>query len=191
EWRVIEERVKDQLAAGRVVLWLRFEPDDALRTVVVGEQLPEMEAGRQDALLRLSGYQNRHFRLTEAEPEVRTALVARAAQEAVVVPLRSGGKLLGAVEAHDRASRWRGFGRYDVQLLGTMASHLATALDNRRLLATLRHDAYHDPLTGLLNRPGFRQVAADPLQQRADVVVLRVDLDSFTTVSDALGYGSA
>src|SRR5699024_8464261 len=64
EWRVIAERVKDQLAAGRVVLWLRFEPDDALRTVVVGEQLPEMEAGRQDALLRLSGYQNRHFRLT-------------------------------------------------------------------------------------------------------------------------------
>ena len=191
EWRVIAERVKDQLAAGRVVLWLRFEPDDPLRTVVVGESLPETAEDQQDALLRLSGYHSRHFRFTEADPEVRGALMARAAQEAVVVPLRSGGNLLGAVEAHDRVSRWRGFGHYDVQLLGTMASHLATALDNRRLLATLRHDAYHDPLTGLLNRPGFRQVVAEPLREREDSVVLRVDLDSFTTVSDALGYGWA
>lgn len=191
EWQVIAERVKDQLAAGRVVLRLRFEPDAVLRTVVAGDALPETGGGQEDALLRLSDYHSRHFRLTEADPEVRGALVTRAAQEAVVVPLRSGGKLLGAVEAHDRVSRWRGFGRYDVQLLGTMVSHLATALDNRRLLATLRHDAYHDPLTGLLNRPGFRQVAAEPLRQRDDIVVLRVDLDSFTTVSDALGYGWA
>src|SRR5699024_4271095 len=33
--------------------------------------------------------------------------------------------------------------------------------------------------------------AAEPLRQRPDSVVLRVDLDSFTTVSDALGYGWA
>lgn len=191
EWQVIAERIKDQLAAGRIVLRLRFEPEDVLRTVVVGEPLPEIESGHEDSLLRLSGYQGRHFRLTEANPDVRAALLARTAQEAVVVPLRSGGNLLGMVEAHDRVSRWRGFGKYDVQLLGTMASHLATALDNRRLLATLRHDAYHDPLTGLLNRPGFRQVAAEPLQHRRDVVVLRVDLDSFSTVSDALGYNWA
>src|SRR5207302_4754696 len=126
--------------------------------------------------------------ITEANSDVSTALLDRGAQEALVVPLRSANQLLGVVEAHDRLSRWRGFGKYDVQLLGLMASHLATALDNRRLLATLRHDAYHDPLTGLLNRPGFRQVVREPVRDRTDVAVLRVDLDVFSTVSDALGY---
>jgi diguanylate cyclase (GGDEF)-like protein len=191
EWATIAERIKDQLSAGRVVLRLRLEPKDAMRVVVAGDDLPVEEAAKDDPLLRLPGAHVRHFRITEANPDVRAALLDRGAQEALVVPLRSANQLLGVVEAHDRLSRWRGFGKYDVQLLGTMASHLATSLDNRRLLATLRHDAYHDPLTGLLNRPGFRQVAQEPLRERANCVVLRVDLDVFSTVSDALGYAWA
>jgi diguanylate cyclase (GGDEF)-like protein len=191
EWATIAERIKDQLAAGRVVLRLRLEPTEAMRAVVAGDPLPAYEPPADDPLLRLPGAHVRHFRITEANPDVRAALLDRGAQEALVVPLRSANQLLGVVEAHDRLSRWRGFGKYDVQLLGTMASHLATALDNRRLLATLRHDAYHDPLTGLLNRPGFRQVAREPLRERANSAVLRIDLDVFSTVSDALGYAWA
>ncbi|GAA1254059.1 EAL domain-containing protein [Prauserella halophila] len=204
EWHSIAERIKDQLAAGRVVLRLRLEPDEPMHVLVVGGDLPADERLRpDDPLLRLPGANVRHFRLTDGNTAVRAALGARGAQEALVVPLRSGNQLLGLVEAHDRLSRWRGFGKYDVQLLGTMASHLATALDNRRLLATLRHDAYHDPLTGLLNRPGFRQIAAGPLADRAapgalaqadpriQAAVLRLDLDVYSTVSDALGYAWA
>ncbi|WAL65184.1 bifunctional diguanylate cyclase/phosphodiesterase [Amycolatopsis cynarae] len=188
EWATIAERIKDQLSAARVVLRLRLEPTATMRTVVAGEPMPTADGPGDDALLRLPGAHVRHFRITEANADVAAALLDRGAQEALVVPLRSANQLLGVVEAHDRLSRWRGFGKYDVQLLGTMASHLATALDNRRLLATLRHDAYHDPLTGLLNRPGFRQVAREPLRDRTDAAVLRVDLDVFSTVSDALGY---
>ncbi|GHF71668.1 diguanylate cyclase (GGDEF)-like protein [Amycolatopsis bartoniae] len=188
DWSTIAERIKDQLSAARVVLRLRLEPTAAMTTVVAGEPLPGAGQVGEDALVRLPGSHVRHFRSTEANADVADALLDRGAQEALVVPLRSANQLLGVVEAHDRLSRWRGFGKYDVQLLGTMASHLATALDNRRLLATLRHDAYHDPLTGLLNRPGFRQVAREPLRERQDAAVLRVDLDVFSTVSDALGY---
>ncbi|NIJ14260.1 diguanylate cyclase (GGDEF)-like protein [Saccharomonospora amisosensis] len=188
DWSTIAERIKDQLAAARVVLRLRLETDEPMNTVVAGEELPATPVRGDDPLLRLPGAHVRHFRITEANTEVRSALLDRSAQEALVVPLRSANQLLGVVEAHDRLSRWRGFGKYDVQLLGTMASHLATALDNRRLLATLRHDAYHDPLTGLLNRPGFRQVAGEPLREHTQSVMLRVDLDVFSTVSDALGY---
>ncbi|WP_033291150.1 EAL domain-containing protein [Amycolatopsis jejuensis] len=191
EWATIAERIKDQLAAGRVVLRLRLETDDPMRVVVAGEALPLADPNGDDPLLRLPGAHVRHFRITEANPDVRAALLERGAQEALVVPLRSANQLLGVVEAHDRLSRWRGFGKYDVQLLGTMASHLATSLDNRRLLATLRHDAYHDPLTGHLNRPGFQQVARDPLRDSTEVVALRIDLDVFSTVSDALGYSWA
>ncbi|GLY63596.1 putative bifunctional diguanylate cyclase/phosphodiesterase [Amycolatopsis taiwanensis] len=188
EWGAIAERIKDQLSAARVVLRLRLEPTAAMRTVVGGEPLPGTDATGDDPLVRLPGSHVRHFRITEANSDVAAALLDRGAQEALVVPLRSANQLLGVVEAHDRLSRWRGFGKYDVQLLGTMASHLATALDNRRLLATLRHDAYHDPLTGLLNRPGFRQVIREPVRERRDIAVLRVDLDVVSTVSDALGY---
>ncbi|GAA3554568.1 EAL domain-containing protein [Amycolatopsis ultiminotia] len=191
EWATIAERIKDQLAAGRVVLRLRLEADDPMRVVVAGDDLPAADPNHDDPLLRLPGAHVRHFRITEANPDVRAALLDRGAQEVLVVPLRSANQLLGVAEAHDRLSRWRGFGKYDVQLLGTMASHFATSLDNRRLLATLRHDAYHDPLTGHLNRPGFQQVARDPLRESEEVVVLRIDLDVFSTVSDALGYSWA
>ncbi|MGH3451326.1 MAG: putative bifunctional diguanylate cyclase/phosphodiesterase [Haloechinothrix sp.] len=189
EWATLAERIKDQLAAGRVVLRLRLDGTDTMHTVVVGDPLPAGDQVRlDDPILRLPGPHARHFRSTESSFEVRAALRERGADEVLVAPLRSANQLLGVVEAHDRLSRWRGFGNSDVQLIGMMAAHLATALDNRRLMATLRHDAYHDPLTGLLNRPGFCQVARGPLETRTGSVVVRVDLDVFSTVCDALGY---
>jgi predicted signal transduction protein with EAL and GGDEF domain len=163
-------------------------------TFVSGEPLPteilniEITGARADPLLRLPGSHVRHFRRSDAVPEIRQSLLRRDVEEALVVPLRSASHLLGIVEVHDKLSRWRGFGQADLRMIGTTASHLATAIDNRRLLATLRHDAYHDPLTGLLNRPGFRQAAGEQLRENPRSVVLRVDLEVLTTISDALGY---
>jgi diguanylate cyclase (GGDEF)-like protein len=194
EWHAIAERIKDQLGAARVVLHIRFDPQAPLRTAVAGTDLPEeayavdVTGAKGDPLLRLPGSHVRHFRRIDAMPEIRQSLIRRDATEALVVPLRSASHLLGVVEAHDRQSRWRGFGTADMRLIGTMASHLATALDNRRLLSRLRHDAYHDPLTGLLNRPGFRQAATEQLRSDPQAVVVRIDLDVLSTVSDALGY---
>ncbi|CAM3645944.1 bifunctional diguanylate cyclase/phosphodiesterase [Kibdelosporangium persicum] len=194
EWHAIAERIKDQLSATRVVLHIRFDPQAPMRTVTAGTDLPqelqaeEVMGAKGDPLLRLPGSHVRHFRRIDAMPEIRQSLLRRDATEALVVPLRSASHLLGVVEAHDRQSRWRGFGTADMRLIGTMASHLATALDNRRLLSRLRHDAYHDPLTGLLNRPGFRQAATEALRSDPQAMVVRIDLDVLSTVSDALGY---
>ncbi|KAA2264772.1 EAL domain-containing protein [Solihabitans fulvus] len=193
EWQVIAERIREQLNADRVVLRLRTDPQSAMRTLVAGTPLPEemrqadAKAVREDPMLQLPGSHVRYFRAADATEDVRDALYRREVDEALVVPLRGATQLLGAVEAHDRLSRWRGFGKADIQLLRTLASHLATAVDNRRLLARLRHDAYHDPLTGLLNRPGFREAAVEPLRLHPESVVLRIDLDVLSTVSDALG----
>ncbi|WP_199441714.1 EAL domain-containing protein [Umezawaea beigongshangensis] len=193
EWQLIADRIREQLNADRVVLRLRTDPQASMQTLVSGEPLPEAmrradsRSSREDPMLQLPGSHVRYFRLADASEDVVDALVRRDAREALVVPLRGANQLLGAVEAHDRLSRWRGFGKADIQLLRTLASHLATAVDNRRLLARLRHDAYHDPLTGLLNRPGFREAVAEPLRQTPASVVLRVDLDVLSTVSDALG----
>ncbi len=194
EWAPVAERIREQLNARRVVLRLRLDPRNEVSPLVAGEPLPEsvMQAGaaalRDDPLLQLPGSQVRSFRALDGPEEVRRALRQRGAYEALVVPLRGANQLLGAVEAHDRVSRWRGFGRADIRLLRTLASHLATAMDNRRLLARLRHDAYHDPLTGLLNRTGFREVTAEMLRDSPSVVVLRIDMDLLSTVSEALGY---
>ena len=191
EWQLIAERIREQLNANRVVLRLRTDPQEAMITLVAGEPLPDEMAAtdpravREDPVLQLPGTHVRYYRVADATEDVTEALLRRDAQEALVVPLRGATQLLGAVEAHDRLSRWRGFGKADIQLLRTLASHLATAVDNRRLLARLRHDAYHDPLTGLLNRPGFREACAEPLRDSSRGVVLRIDLDILSTVSDA------
>jgi predicted signal transduction protein with EAL and GGDEF domain len=194
EWPGIAHRIKDQLGAARVVIRLQVDTQGPMMTFVSGEPQPaemlkiEITGPKADPLLRLPGSHVRHFRRSDAVPEIRQALLRRGIEEALVVPLRSANHMLGIVEVHDKLSRWRGFGQADLRMIGTTASHLATAIDNRRLLATLRHDAYHDPLTGLLNRPGFRQAAGERLRATPKSVVLRVDLDVLATISDALGY---
>ena len=104
-----------------------------------------------------------------------------------MVPLRGATQLLGAVEAHDRLSRWRGFGKADIQLLRTLASAPRDRRRQPRLLARLRHDAYHDPLTGLLNRRASARLRPNRCASPLRGVVLRIDLDILSTVSDALG----
>ncbi|HET9137928.1 EAL domain-containing protein [Actinophytocola sp.] len=194
EWHGIADRIRDQLGATRVVLRLQFSSHGPMMTFQAGDPLPEPAGAlevtgvRADPLLRLPGSHVRHFRRSDAVPEIRQALVRRGVHEALVVPLRSASHLIGIVEVHDKLSRWRGFGQADQRMIGTTASHLATAIDNRRLLATLRHDAYHDPLTGLLNRPGFRQAAGPQLRDNPKSVVMRLDLEVLPTISDALGY---
>ena len=104
-----------------------------MRTLVAGDPLPngmrdaDSRAVREDPMLQLPGTHVRYFRVVDSNEDVIDALVRRDAQEALVVPLRGATQLLGAVEAHDRLSRWRGFGKADIQLLRTLASHLATA----------------------------------------------------------------
>jgi diguanylate cyclase (GGDEF)-like protein len=192
DWQVIAERIKDQVGARRIVLRLWPDPRQEMQTVVAGQPLParrlDPRAAREDPLLRLAGAGVRQFRSADASAEVLDALALRDVDEVLVVALRGANQVLGVLEAHDRLSRWRGFGRADMQMVGTMASHLATAVDNRRLMARLRHDAYHDPLTGLLNRAGFRETSVGLLRDHPTSVVLRLDLDVLSTISDALGY---
>ena len=90
EWTTIAERIRDQLAAARIVLRLRLDPEQPMRTVVVSDELAtgyETELGSGDPLLHLPGSHVRHLRITEANPQIRAALLRRGASEALVVPL--------------------------------------------------------------------------------------------------------
>ena len=97
-----------------------------------------------------------------------SALDSRGAWDVMVVPLRSGDRNRGYVEVRDRLSRWGRFRDNDLTLLETLSSHVATALDNLRLLETLRHEAYHDEITGLLNWRGLTVEIEASLAARRD-----------------------
>jgi diguanylate cyclase (GGDEF)-like protein/PAS domain S-box-containing protein len=62
----------------------------------------------------------------------------------------------------------------------------------RELEEQLRHDALHDPLTGLWNRPAFAQYAekacARAARDGSTLALLFVDLDGFKQVNDTLGH---
>ncbi|GAA0472278.1 putative bifunctional diguanylate cyclase/phosphodiesterase [Paractinoplanes deccanensis] len=53
----------------------------------------------------------------------------------------------------------------------------------------LRHEAYHDALTGLANRALFREHLAAAMA-RGDVAILFLDLDGFKEINDSLGHAA-
>ncbi len=76
---------------------------------------------------------------------------------------------------------------------------LITLVDNRLLLGRvyevqqrLRHQAYHDPLTGLANRDLFRARVVTALGEhtRRTVALYFVDLDDFKLINDSLGHSA-
>jgi diguanylate cyclase (GGDEF)-like protein len=82
-----------------------------------------------------------------------------------------------------------------------VARQMLVLTENTRLVATvqqreeqLRHQAFHDPLTGLANRLLFRDRLehAAALRQRegSALTVLFLDLDDFKMVNDKLGHAS-
>ena len=64
--------------------------------------------------------------------------------------------------------------------------------DRKRLEVKLRHQAFHDALTGLANRALFMEqvteAVADAALGRGPVVVLFLDVDDFKRVNDSLGH---
>ncbi len=191
-WSEAMELARVQLNATRVVL-RRVRSEDGRHTVVAGVPLPRPltqhdvtavlpadPPARTGQVLRLVS--------SDPNPAVAAALTLREASEVLVAPLRGADQLLGVFEVHDRHSRLRGFGAADVRLVETLASHLATALDNCRLLAQLRYDAYHDNLTDLRNRLGFREAATEVLRRDSTpCAVIVIELGLLSGVNDALG----
>jgi diguanylate cyclase (GGDEF)-like protein len=192
-WSAAMELAREQLNATRVVLQRVPRGAPALSgspTVVAGLPLPRPLSQRDILAADPSARAGQVMHLVDSNPDpvVAAALAAREASEMLVAPLRGSDQLLGVLEVHDRHSRLRGFGAADVRLVETLASHLTTALDNCRLLAQLRHDAYHDSLTNLRNRLGFREAASEILCRDASpCAVVVIELGLLSAVNDALG----
>jgi diguanylate cyclase (GGDEF)-like protein len=107
----------------------------------------------------------------------------------MMVPLVARGRSLGIVEL--TARRVDAVSPAKVALARMLADEASIALDNARLHDELRHQAYHDALTGLANQVKFRErlgeVVATPGSE-ASLAVLFVDLDDFKEVNDGFGH---
>jgi diguanylate cyclase (GGDEF)-like protein len=118
----------------------------------------------------------------------------------MVGALRGESDIIGALVVTNRLTEGTTFGDDDLRLLETLANQTAVALENghleqslaelSRLKEQLRHQAYHDPLTGLPNRTLFLETVADRMDGESPgmPVVLYLDLDDFKVVNDTLGH---
>ncbi|MBJ7328405.1 MAG: EAL domain-containing protein [Solirubrobacteraceae bacterium] len=90
------------------------------------------------------------------------------------------------------SSTRRRFDRDEITFLESFADLLATAVGRYRAEVQIRHQALHDPLTGLGNRTQFLDRLAQGLarshRQGNGLAVLFLDLDGFKEVNDTLGH---
>ncbi|MCW2714937.1 MAG: hypothetical protein JWN88_1984 [Frankiales bacterium] len=109
----------------------------------------------------------------------------------VLVPVIVHGQVWGAVTAHSpRVDEWS---TVEVDLLQTMATLLAAAVERAEAAARTLRQATTDALTGLPNRLHLLQLVTAALTSESGprpLALLLLDLDDFKDVNDALGHGA-
>jgi diguanylate cyclase (GGDEF)-like protein len=108
-----------------------------------------------------------------------------------ILPLVAAGKTIGAIEISSRESN--AFDQRRLRLAAMLANEAAMTLENARLYDAIRHQAFHDGLTGLANRALFRDrvqhaIARTAGRSTSRHAVLFLDLDDFKTLNDRLGH---
>jgi diguanylate cyclase (GGDEF)-like protein len=131
--------------------------------------------------------------------ELDAFLRARGIEDAIVGPLRGEDRTFGLLVVGDRAGDVSSFDEDALALFDTFSGHASILLENGRLEHSLaqvtqlkeqlRHQAYHDALTGLPNRRHLLE-AIDGELERTDVpvAILYLDLDRFKVVNDTWGH---
>jgi diguanylate cyclase (GGDEF)-like protein len=125
-------------------------------------------------------------------------------EEAMIGPLVGEHGVFGALTIINRLGEGTSFEPDDLRLLETVANQAAVALENgqleqslhelSRLKEELRHQAFHDSLTGLPNRPAFVNEVELRISLAGDTdeppVVAFLDLDDFKVVNDTQGHAA-
>ena len=167
---------------------LTDEGTELLRTTMLrAEDVPELVG-------MLTDREPRIISSATSSPALQALLRGVGTEDVVAVPLLGDTTFLGVATAGWRA------GEAPTTLDGDVLARLrgvgdqaTTALQKARLLATVRHQASHDALTGLPNRTLFLERLESVLPDAADgahLGVLFCDLDRFKQVNDSFGHAA-
>jgi len=159
----------------------------------------------KDAIVRLSFDERSILLPRRREPDVLDDFLAsRGLADGVVGALRGDEGVFGILLVGGRIGDVTSFDENDLVLFETFNSHAAVLLQNGRLEQSLaqvtelqeqlRHQAYHDALTGLPNRALFTARVAEAVENAAVDnrlrAVLFLDLDDFKFVNDSWGHAA-
>ena len=128
----------------------------------------------------------------ELEGDLRALLESTGVAQNVSIPISARGDFLGLVSASFVDPIGPDERRLLIQRLLAFADQAAIAFDNARLLERAHHQAMHDGLTGLPNRPMLEDRVTVALAQARrtsqSIALLFVDLDRFKNVNDTFGH---
>lgn len=130
-------------------------------------------------------------RLPEAACTEKEHLTRQGTKSAVVVPIEDEARILGfmGLDSVVSARKWS---NHQIELLRILANLLADALIRIESEKEIRHMAYYDHLTALPNRILFSDRLTQAIDRakrnKTSIGVILIDLDSFRTVNDTLGY---
>jgi diguanylate cyclase (GGDEF)-like protein len=186
-------------------LVLALLPLAVLQTVLRGWLRARQDRQRMDGLLQaaLDAHASVDPPAVRAAVEQAAADLLRCRRARIAEWPAAEGELGAAMPTGDSSPRWlvvserRGvepFTGQDGALLEAIAALAATALDNATLVEQIRHEALHDPLTGLANQLLLTDRLSLALQQSrrslTETAVLVLDLDRFKKVNDGLGHAA-
>lgn len=125
------------------------------------------------------------------ETKPLTLATGETAGEWLGMPLRSGGRVMGALAVRHSTPGVH-YSEKDKELLQYVCAQIATAAERKQAAMRLQHLALHDALTGLPNRELLYDRLDNALsrarRQSVRVGVLYIDLDDFKLVNDRYGH---
>ncbi|MBI1801465.1 MAG: GAF domain-containing protein, partial [Chloroflexi bacterium] len=158
------------------------DPPDSELTLRIGEQgLIGKAIGERRAILENNVPQN---------PDYYSTPQLTGVQSEMVVPIRLGNQVIGALDAQDK--RLNAFGEDDLFIMQTLADQLAVAVANAELHMAAEQRARTDSLTGVYNHGHFLEELHKAIESSragsASLSLIMFDIDHFKLYNDRYGH---